>query len=232
MNGIDPFAVYDCSLVRRATGAVCVNLRELSQALHAVSDMVLEHHMMRCVLDDYFELYEFPNDLARWSWDGLGDHSLGEQLGLVDPYRVESMTALRTRLVDLIEGRLWSTDRVPWARPGFELPLIESRLIAYDTGERIETPAALVEAIERMPLRSLFFHVHEARRRTGGRTDDFTAWLEGLGVGTELVNRIRGIDFYFLNLRQLREELLTAFHESLMGATVPGAATKTGAASS
>ena len=38
-------------------------------------------------LEDHFELYEFPNDLARWCWTVLGDHVLGEQLGLIDPYR-------------------------------------------------------------------------------------------------------------------------------------------------
>ena len=46
-----------------------------------------------------------------------------------------------------------------------ELYLVESRLIAYDTGERILSPAVLLEAIERMPLRSIFYHVHE---RGGG----------------------------------------------------------------
>jgi len=50
-----------------------------------VPDAVLEHHMMRCALEDHFELHEFSNDLARWCWTFLGDNVLGEQLGLVDP---------------------------------------------------------------------------------------------------------------------------------------------------
>ncbi len=64
--------------------STCASLRD---AVQTVSDAVLEHHMMRCVLEDHFELYEFPNDLARWCWSVLGDHVLGEQLGLVDPYQ-------------------------------------------------------------------------------------------------------------------------------------------------
>ena len=142
----------DCSLIRCATGRVCSNLRELLDAIRTVSDAVLEHHMMRCALEDHFELHEFPNDLARWCWTSLGDHVLGEQLGLVDPYHLPSTAGLRALLVNLIEDRLWGLDHVPWSRPGLELQLIESRLIAYDTGERIFTPAALVEAIERMPV--------------------------------------------------------------------------------
>ncbi len=167
---------------------------------------------MRCALEDHFELHEFPNDLARWCWTALGDHVLGEQLGLVDPYRLASTEALRTTLVNLIEDRLWGLERVPWCRPGMELQLIQSRLIAFDTGERIATPASLLEAIERIPVRSLFFHVHEARRRTGGQSDDFSLWLEQGGAERSLVGRVRAIDFHFLNLSQLRTALVEAFH--------------------
>ncbi|MGQ9574220.1 MAG: DUF5752 family protein [Thermoguttaceae bacterium] len=217
---MEPFVVYDCSLARRALGRRCTNLRELLEAVRTVPDTVLEHHMMRCALEDHFDLYEFPNDLARWCWDGLGDHVLGEQLGLVDPYQHESMAKVRATLVDVIEERLWQLDRVPWCRPGLELHWVESQLTAYDTGERILTPAALAEAIPRMSRRSLFYHVHEAWRRM--RTDDFSAWLESLGADRRLVGRLRAVDFYFLNLDQLRQELTEIFQQCLPDPQAPG----------
>lgn len=212
MEATEPFCVMDCSLVRCATGRACSNLRELLEAVRIVPDAVLEHHMMRCALEDHFELHEFPNDLARWCWTVLGDNVLGEQLGLVDPYQQSSTTALRAALINVIEDRLWGLDHIPWCGPGRELHLIESRLIAFDTGDRIATPAALLEAIERMSSRSLYFHVHEARRRTAGLSDDFSAWLEKCGAETSLVTTLRGIDFCFLNLRQLRQATIEAFH--------------------
>jgi hypothetical protein len=211
MDTAEPFCVMDCSLVRCATGRSCSNLRELLDAVRTVPDAVVEHHMMRCALENHFELHEFPNDLARWCWAVLGDNFLGEQLGLVDPYRQESTAALRAALVNLIEARLWSLDRVPWCRPGLELHLVESHLIAYDTGDRISTPAALGETVEHMSLRSLFYHVHDARRRTAGQSDDFSLWLEKRGAEALLVTALRGIDFYFLNLSQLRQALTEAF---------------------
>lgn len=211
MEAGEPFCVMDCSLVRCATGRVCFNLRDLLEAVRTVSDAVLEHHLMRCALEDHFALYEFPNDLARWCWAALGENIVGEQLALIDPYQVPPGTSLRALLISAIEDRLWDEIRVPWCRPGLELHLIESRLIAYDTGDRVVTPTALRDAIERMSLRSLFFHVHEARRRTGGQTDDFSIWLEKLGADASLVSALRGINFYFLNLSQLREALLEAF---------------------
>lgn len=219
METTEPFCVMDCSLVRYATGRACSNLRELIEAIRTVPDAVLEHHMMRCALEDHFELHEFSNDLARWCWTVLGDNVLGEQLGLVDPYRQSSTTSLRAALVNVIEDRLWGLDHTPWCRPGLEFHLVESHLIAYDTGDRIYTPAALMEAIERMSSRSLFYHVHDARQRTAGQSDDFSSWLETCEADASLVAALRGIDFYFLNLSQLRQALSETFRRC--GAEAP-----------
>jgi hypothetical protein len=197
-------------------GRSCANLRELRDAIQDAPDAVLEHHMMRCALEDHFSLYEFPNDLARWCWSALGDQILAEHLGVVDPYRHPTTESLRVELLDAIEDRLWGLDRVPWCLPGLELHLVQSRLVIYDTGERVSTPAALVEAIERMSVRSLFYHVHEGRQRSGGKTDDFSQWLEALGVEPEVLRKLREIDFYFLNLNQLRDDLLAVFRQYLM----------------
>ncbi|MFO0982877.1 MAG: DUF5752 family protein [Planctomycetota bacterium] len=211
----ESFALFDCSLARFAVGQRCSNLRELLEALRTAPDKVVEHHMMRCALEDHFELDEFPNDFARWCWHALGDRALGEEVGLVDPYQHSSVDSLRAALVALLEDHLWEVDRVPWCRPGLELHLVGSRLIAYDTGERLPTLAALAEAVPRMSRRSLFLHVHEARHRTGGRTDDFSAWLAAVGGHDSLIARLRRIDFNFLNLGQLRTRLIEVFAQGL-----------------
>ena len=216
MSSTDALALLDCNLARCATGKTCSNLRDLLDAIRTAPDAALEHHMMRCALDDHFELYEFPNDLARWCWDAIGDDVLAEELGLIDPYQLGSITVLRNTLANVIEERLWESERVPSCRPGRELHVIESRLIAYDTGERFTTPTALAESLPRLPLRSLFYHVHEARRRTAGRTDDFSDWLEQYGADASLVAGLRAVDFYFLNLSQLRHEFVDIFRKHLV----------------
>jgi len=137
---------------------------------------------------------------------------------LLDPYQQTAMAAVREALLNVIDERLWGLERVPWCRPGLELHLIQSRLVTYDTGERIPTPAALAEAIERMSVRSLYYHVHEARRRSQGQTDDFSQWLKSAGVEPHVVARFRAVDFYFLNLAQLRQELLQVFRQYLIDA--------------
>ncbi len=214
MSSAAPFALFDCSLARYAIGRACSNLRELLDAIRSAPDMALEHHMLRCALDDHFELYEFPNDLARWCWEALGDHLLAEEFSLIDPYGLPSIDALRATLLNMIEERLWGMEELRDCRPGLELHLVGSRLVAFDTGERIVTPAALAEALPRLSLRSVFYHVHEAHRRRNPLSDDFSAWLENYGADPALVARLRKIDFYFLNLSQLRDEFIETFRQA------------------
>jgi hypothetical protein len=215
VDSLGPFALFDCNLVRCALGRTVTNLRELLDGVRTTSDAAIEHHMVRCALDDHFELYEFPNDLARWCREALGDAALGEELGLIDPYQHASVASLRAALANAIEERLWGLERVPACPPGLELHLIESRLVAYDTGERFSTPAALAAALPLLSKRSLFYHVHEARRRSPERFDDFSGWLEQYGADAALVAKLRAIDFYFLNLNQLRREIIEVFRQYL-----------------
>ena len=83
--------------------------------------------------------------------------------------------------------------------------------MAYDTGQTFLTPVALAEAVDRISLRSIYFHVHEARRRTAGQTDDFSEWLANYGADPLLVAHLRNIDFYALNLSQLRAAIQEVF---------------------
>lgn len=215
MSSVEPFVVLDCSLARMPTGRSCSNLRELLDAVRTIPDMVIEHHMVRCALEDHFDLYEFPNDFAHWCWEMLGDRVLAEKLGLVDPYQHQSADSLRAELVNVIEERTWELDRVPWCRPGLELQIMGSRLVAYDTGLRFSTPAAMAEALPYLSLRSFFYHMHNARRRSPGQTDDFSDWFEASDAEPALVKQVRSLDVQFLNLNQVRDQIIAAFRDHL-----------------
>ena len=223
---VEPFVVYDCSLVMRATGQWVSNLRELLVAVQHMDNLVLEHHMTRCHLGDWFMLEEFPNDLARWCWRDLEDRATGERLALIDPYRHPSLDGLRKEIIEVIEDRLWAAQQTASScPPGTEFHLVGSQLVSYETGVRLETMAALAENLPRMSLRSLFYHVHDARRRSGGQSDDFSAWLEAAGADPRLVQGIRAIDFYFMNLPQLRATLMDVFQTQFSAFHTPVPAT-------
>ena len=143
------FAVMDCSLVRCATGRVCSNLRELLEAVRtrAGRGPGASHDALRP--GGPFRTARVSQRLGPLVLDGPGRQRAGRTTGPGRPLPAAVDRGPAAALVNMIEDRLWGLDRVPWCRPGLELHLVESRLIAYDTGERIATPAALLEAIER-----------------------------------------------------------------------------------
>ena len=212
MEATDDFCVMDCSLVRCATGRVCSNLRELLEAVRTVPDAVLEHHMMRCALEDHFELHEFPNDLARWCWTVLGRQRAGRTTGRGRP------------LPATVDGRLargaGQRDRGPAVGPGPRAVVPPGPGTAPDriAADRLRHGRAHLS--RRRPSWRPSSGCRRGRcsststMRGGGRPGNRTIsplWLEKCGADASLVATLRGIDFYFLNLSQLRQALVEAF---------------------
>ena len=60
---------------------------------------------------------------------------------------------------------------------------------------------------------SLYYHFVEAHKRTPNRTDDFTVFLEDFDSEyIQLITAFARIDFYFLNLSELRQTLKDAIN--------------------
>ena len=99
-------------------------------------------------------------------------------------------------LINAIEDRLWDLERA-WCRSGMELHLVESRLIAYDTGERILSPRSCWRQSNACPCGLCFITCTKpaADRETVRR---ILAVAGDHGSDASLVAKIRRIDYYFL----------------------------------
>ena len=65
---------------------------------------------------------------------------------------------------------------------------------------------------------SIFYHFIDARRRTFGNIDDFSAWLYGFDDRhVELCARLGGMDPFFYSLTELRDMLSNVFREYFEG---------------
>jgi hypothetical protein len=207
------FVVMDCTLLTRMSGLPpALNLRELRDRLGVCSDNVLYHHFCETSLRATFDDPEYRNDFAVWAKENLADRVLAERLGIIDPYEIESVSALRQQVLDIIEDRL--SELSPWVpavRSGGEFYFMEAITIAFETAERIQEPAEMANAIRQMTNGSIYFHFLEGRRRPPLQMDDFSAWFVKCGPeGEPYARAISKIDFYFKTLPVLREELYAA----------------------
>lgn len=211
-NKRTPFSVKDCALAALATGESAQNLKELRDVIETVLPGSIYYHFWGGQLKPRFDDPEYHNDFASWTRHALHDGILAEQLGMIGPTQLPDLEDMRRELIDTIEERLDTIEYIPWAPPDQKFHFITSQIVVFDTKHKIDDPAELVEAIPSMTSSSIFYHFIDARRRTFGNMDDFSAWLYGFEDRySELCQRLGALDPFYCSLTELRVQLSQLF---------------------
>lgn len=214
----EPFRFEDYEGLVLSTGSRAGNLREFTEILRTASTEVIRHHLHRAPLRHRFGVWDFPNDFARWALDGLGDHALAEKLAAMDPYAHRDPGEAQGYIVELLEEHLDELPALSFVRPGMEFHFCSSRFVAMPGDGEVWTLGEMQEALGTLSLGSLFYHFHEARlREPEPDTDDFSLWIAGQFGDHPLVRDLRGMDFYFFSLEDLRRQLVHLFEKHRPG---------------
>jgi len=175
---------------------------------------VLRHHLFRFPMDPAYDFSQYGHELAYWAEVGLQNAALAERLGHFDPYRGPDLDALRWQLVDIVEDHLMGSPHVPWVRPGRELHLMRSILVAYPTGKQASSLVELCDLLRDVSRGCLYFHFFEARSRLADRKDDFSTWIAGSLGRDDVAQAIRGIDFPALRVDGVRASIIRILSEA------------------
>ena len=208
------FEIKDCALLAIATGSRAVNLKELRDILSTISLDSVYYHFWGGLLQPRFEEREYNNDFAAWAWHGLHDGVLAERLAVVDPTEFKDLEDLRQELLEIIEERMDEQVYLSmlYASSGFEF--IRSQIVVFDTQKRAETPMELSELLPTLSTGSIFYHFIDARRRLAHHGNDFSFWLIGCEPRyQDLCVKLNGIDPYFGNLTQIKQQLGKIFQD-------------------
>ncbi|GEM_PF-93439 len=214
----EPFHFYSRTHLKELTGLRARDLSELAQVLRQVPESVVYYHTHHFLEEHHYLTPEPPNDFAMWVTDVLGDDVLGERLAAVDTFQFSTLTALRDRLVGIIEEHLAgvgdhgqaeearaSHRQVP---DGREFHFIKSMSFVMPTPYVAHDLRELVQVLRKLSLGSLYFHVFESRMRLGRSRNDFSIWMaESLGE-EQLAEEIAHLDPYQYTLEELRSQLI------------------------
>jgi len=207
-SSLPPLLVKDCALITIATGIRAQNLRELRDRLETVQPSSIYYHFWGRLLSPSFEQPEFNNDFAAWARHGLHDYVLAERLAVVDPTEFPDLELLRQELIEIIEERLYESAMVSWAKTDQQFYFKRSKIVVFDTKQRIAEPKMLPHVLPSLSLSSIFYHFIDARRRSPEGVDDFSAWLDAFGeTYAVLRNEIGSIDLYFSTMPEIRARL-------------------------
>ncbi len=211
---LPPFELKECSILISPTGQKAANLAQLASALHNVEDQVIYHHVYRCFLKHTFQQSRFPNDFAIWAAQALNDFVLAEKLANLDPYgECGRLDEVRAYLTDAVDSHLASKIYVPVAKPGFDFFFERSVLQVSDTGLVARSIPELAENLREVQVSSLYYHFFDGRRRLGSNIDDFRHWLNDSPEHADLVRRIDELDFFLMDLEDLRMRLIEVLEQ-------------------
>ncbi|MFH1382096.1 MAG: DUF5752 family protein [Chloroflexota bacterium] len=204
----DPFRFHSRIHLTELTGLKARNLHELSAGLKTSPDAVIYFHTHHFLEEHHYLTPEPSNDFGLWVTDALGDEVLGERLASVDTFEFPNLGSLKERVVSIIDEYLVTGSNHREAAEGREFYFMKSISVVFPTPYVAHDLREFVEALRKVSIGSLYFHIFESRLRLSKGLNDFTIWLKDSLDEAELGEEIARLDPYTYTLEGLRTSLI------------------------
>lgn len=202
-----------------ALGKKAGNLQGLLEFLKEIPPSSVYYHTHR-----YLEQHQFlspvpPNDFAYWVRGILGERVLAERLSSIDILEFKSIEELRAALIEIIEGHVceYPACEVREVPPGYEFHFAKSITFVLPLGIEAWTLEEFLEALKRVSIHCLYFHMFDSRLRLGRGENDFSLWLKNELEEYELAQKISGLDPYANTMEGLRQKICLLIGKRLHG---------------
>jgi len=183
------------------------NIPELLDGIRSVPDSCIYYHTHRFLQQHHYLSPEPPNDFAYWVTQVLNDDVLGEQLSSVDIIQFQSIAELRSRFVSLIHAHITTVEKGGDCPRGEEFHFVACRTFALPTPYIARTLAEFKDALERVSVNALYYHIFDAKLRLERGENDFSKWFNGIGK-PDLAEEVRNLDPYSHTLEGLRKRII------------------------
>lgn len=203
-----PFAFHTKLEQTLLLGRRARNLRTLIEGIREVPEASIYHHTHRFLLQHHYLSPEPPNDFAYWVTEVLNDKALGERLSSIDIIQFASIEELRTRLLEVLENHVANIERLVDAPRGEDFHFMASRMFVLPTAFVTSSLTEFREALERVTINAIYYHMFDARLRLSSGDNDFSRWLDDQEYHT-LATKIRDLDPYTQTLEGLRKRLVS-----------------------
>lgn len=210
-----PFRFYTRLYVEKLTGLKARNLSELASILKDAPDQVVYYHTHNFVEEYQYLTPQPANDFALWVGDVIGDEVLAEKLSNIDTFEFSTIGELRERIVAVINDVLSTRGEGRTAFEGREFHFIKSVSVVLTTSYIAHDLREFVEALRKVSINSLYFHVFESRLRLHRGVNDFSIWLQDCLDERELADKIAVLDPYNYTLEGLRSVIIQLIEERI-----------------
>ncbi len=180
---------------------------ELLDGISKVPVYSIYHHTHRFLQQHHYLSPEPPNDFAYWLTSILNLRELGEAMASIDIVRWKSMEDLRAEFIRILDDYLTKGKYTISAPEGSEFHFMSAKVFVLPTNCAAKNLEEFVDAIQRVSVQSLYFHVFEARMRLEEDENDFTLWFRSIGQ-EQLAKDLSRLDPYTMTLENLRDRIV------------------------
>jgi len=213
----EPFRFYTRWHLSELLGIKASNLGQLLEHIKNVPGSCIYHHTHRFLQQHQYLSPEPPNDFAYWVRGVLGDDELGERLASIDTIQYKTIRSLREKIVETIEEYLKDNPRanLRFAREDEQFHFIKSVSFIAPTNDTATDLREFADALKKVTIDSIYFHIFEAHLRLEKGTNDFSNWLETSLQENGLAAKIARLDPYTYTLDGLRKTILKIVEKRL-----------------
>jgi Family of unknown function (DUF5752) len=206
-RGRTPFYFNSAEHLLRIEPERANTLKELLEAIQSCRNESIFQHTFRTLQEHHFIQEGYSNDFAHWAFFACNENGLAERLSSVDVREFTSIADLRQRLVEILDDYLASSPVIR-DRPALEpFYFCASDTVVVPTTFVAHNMKEFSHALERISIHSVHYHFIEARLRLSLKSNDFSVWLQGMGLNrtAQLLNHI---DIYTSTLQGVRNRML------------------------
>ncbi|MDD5566113.1 MAG: DUF5752 family protein [Candidatus Omnitrophica bacterium] len=206
----EPFRFYTRLHLSGLTGLRASTLNQLLALIREVPGSCIYHHTHRFLQQHQYLSPEPPNDFAYWVTEVLGEDELGEKLASIDTIQFNTIRALRERIVEAIESYLKDNPlaKMKFSHEGDEFYFIRSVSFVLPTNYVVYDLNEFADALTKVTIDSIYFHIFESRLRLEKANNDFSNWIESSFGDKELADSINRLDPYTYTIEDLRKTMI------------------------
>src|SRR5262249_15765760 len=203
-----PFYFNSAAHLMRIGKEKATNLQELLEAVRNCSDACIFQHTFQTLEEHHFIREGFSNDFSHWAFSACNEVGLAERLAALDVREFTSISALRDRVVNMIESYLAKNPRAATRVATEPFYLMAVDLVVVPTPYVARKLEEFADGLRKVSIHSIYYHFIDARLRLKLNNNDFSVWLDqelDLGVAADRINRI---DIYTSTLEGVRRNIL------------------------
>jgi len=184
------------------------NLQEMLEAIRTCPDASIFQHTFQTLEEHHFIKEGFSNDFSHWAFSACNEVELAERLSSLDIREFTSLSALRERLVHLIESYLQKNPRAATKQAMEPFYLMAADLVVIPTPYVARNLEEFGDGLRKVSIHSIYYHFIDARLRLKLNSNDFSMWLEQELDLPQAADRLNRIDIYTSTLETVRRSIL------------------------